>query len=142
TREQRSTDPSSNLDMKNMVRSSIIALTVLASVAGAQQGLPPGRPLGPGLSPSAEPLASVSQVRALPGGRVIVHDLTGRRVLLFDSTFKSFTVVADSTSATGNAYGSRLGGLVTFRGDSTLFVDPQSISMLVIDGNGKIVRTM
>lgn len=104
--------------------------------------LPPVRPLGPVLSTSAEPLASVSQVRALPGGRVIVHDLTGRRVLLFDSTFKSFIVVADSTSATGNAYGSRLGGLITFRGDSTLFVDPQSISMLVIDGNGKIVRTM
>ena len=128
--------------MKNMVRSSIIALAVLASVAGAQQVLPPVRPLGPVLSTSAEPLASVSQVRALPGGRVIVHDLTGRRVLLFDSTFKSFTVVADSTSATGNAYGSTLGGLVTFRGDSTLFVDPQSMSMLVIDGNGKIVRTM
>ena len=128
--------------MKNMVRSSIVALTLIASAAGAQQVLPPVRPLGPVLSTSAEPLASVSQVRALPGGRVIVHDLTGRRVLLFDSTFKNFTVVADSTSATGNAYGSRLGGLVTFRGDSTLFVDPQSISMLVIDGNGKIVRTM
>jgi len=128
--------------MKNMVRSSIVALTLIASAAGAQQVLPPVRPLGPVLSTSAEPLASVTQVRALPGGRVIVHDLTGRRVLLFDSTFKNFTVVADSTSATGNAYGSTLGGLVTFRGDSTLFVDPQSISMLVIDGNGKIVRTM
>jgi hypothetical protein len=128
--------------MKNTIRSSIFALTVLASLAGAQQPLPPVRPLGPVLATSTEPLASVSQVRALPGGRVIVHDLTGRRVLLFDSTFKNFTVIADSTSATGNAYGSRLGGLVQFRGDSTLFIDPQSISMLVIDGNGKIVRTM
>ncbi|HEX7545679.1 MAG TPA: hypothetical protein VF368_03060, partial [Gemmatimonadaceae bacterium] len=128
--------------MKNTIRSSLLALTVLASLAGAQQPLPPVRPLGSVLATSTEPLASVSQVRALPGGRVIVHDLTGRRVLLFDSTFKNFTVIADSTSATGNAYGSRLGGLVQFRGDSTLFIDPQSISMLVIDGNGKIVRTM
>jgi hypothetical protein len=118
-----------------------VAVTAIASVSGAQQ-LPPVHPLGPVLATSTEPLASVSQVRALPGGRVIVHDLTGRRVLLFDSTFKHVTVVADSTSATGNAYGSRLGGLVAFRGDSTLFVDPQSISMLVIDPNGKIVRTM
>ena len=120
----------------------MIALTVLASAAGAQQQLPPVRPLGPVLSTSTESLASVTQVRALPGGRVIVHDLTGRRVLLLDSTFKSVTVIADSTSATATAYGSRLGGLIAYRGDSTLFVDPQSMSMLVIDPNGKIVRTM
>lgn len=119
----------------------MFALTVFATIARAQTP-PPVRPLGPVQATSTEALASVTQVRALPGGRVIVHDLTGRRVLLFDSTFKNFTVIADSTSATGNAYGSRLGGLVSFRGDSTLFVDPQSISMLVIDPNGKIVRTM
>jgi hypothetical protein len=71
-----------------------------------------------------------------------VHDNAGRRVLLYDSTFTKFTVVADTTSATGNAYGSRLGGLIAARGDTTLFVDPQSISMLVIDGSGKIVKTM
>jgi hypothetical protein len=73
---------------------------------------------------------------------VLVHDNAGRRVLLYDSTFKKFSVIADTTSATGNAYGSRLGGLISARGDTSLFVDPQSISMLVIDGNGKIVRTM
>jgi hypothetical protein len=128
--------------MHSTIRSSLLALMVLASFAGAQQALPPVRPLGPVLATSTEPLAAVSQVRALPGGRVIVHDNAGRRVLLFDSTFKSFTVIADSTSATGTAYGSRIGGLIDFRGDSTLFVDPQSISMLVIDPNGKIVRTM
>jgi hypothetical protein len=61
---------------------------------------------------------------------------------MYDSTFKKFTVIADTTSATGNAYGSRLGGLIAARGDTSLFVDPQSISMLVIDGNGKIVKTM
>lgn len=127
--------------MKNTLRSTLIALTSFASVAGAQ-ALPPIRPLGPVLSTSTEPMASVSQVRALPGGRVLVHDNTGRRVLLYDSTFKKFSVIADTTGATGNAYGSRLGGLISARGDTTLFVDPQSISMLVIDGNGKIVRTM
>ena len=127
--------------MNNMLRSSLIALTTLASLAGAQ-ALPPIRPLGPVLNTSTEPMASVSQVRALPGGRVLVHDNAGRRVLLYDSTFKNFTVIADTTSATGNAYGSRLGGLISARGDTSLFVDPQSISMLVIDGNGKIVRTM
>jgi len=51
-------------------------------------------------------------------------------------------VVADSTSSTANAYGVRPGGLIAYRGDSTLFVDPASLSMLVIDPNGKIIRTM
>jgi hypothetical protein len=127
--------------MRRTVRFSSFALTLLASAAGAQQ-LPPVRPLGPVLSTSTEPMASVSQVRALPGGRVLVHDLTGRRVLLYDSTFKKFTLIADTTSATGNAYGSRLGGLIAARGDTSLFVDPTSMSMLVIDGNGKIVRSI
>ena len=123
------------------IRVFTFTLTLAASAARAQQ-LPPVRPLGPVLSTSVEPMASVSQVRALPGGRVLVHDLTGRRVLLYDSTFKKFTVIADTTTATGNAYGSRLGGLIAARGDTSLFVDPTSMSMLVIDGNGKIVRSM
>lgn len=129
--------------MKTIYRIVVIALIAGATAADAQQQpLPPLRPLGPVLATSVEPMSSVSQVRALPGGRVLVHDLTGRRVLLFDSTFAHATVVADTTSATGNAYGSRLGGLIAYRGDSSLFVDPQSISMLVIDPNGKIIRTI
>ncbi len=128
--------------MKIINKNCAILLVTIAPALGAQQPLPPIRPLGPVLATTSEPLAAVTQVRALPGGRVIVHDLTGRRVILLDSTLKSVTVIADTTSATGNAYGSRLGGLIAYRGDSTLFVDPQSISMLVIDPNGKIVRTM
>jgi hypothetical protein len=119
----------------------VVGAALCAITASAQQA-PAARPLGPVLNISSEPLASVAQVRALPHGRVIVHDLTGRRVVMFDSTFKNFTVIADSTSATSNAYGSRLGGLIAYRGDTTLFVDPQSLSMLVIDPDGKIVRTM
>ena len=122
--------------MINTHRSLALALIGLASAARAQSSLPPVHPIGPVLTSTTEPLAAVTQVRALPGGRVIVHDLTGRRVLLFDSTFKNFTVIADTTGATGNAYGSRLGGLIAYRGDSTLFVDPQSMSMLVLDPNG------
>ncbi len=133
--------------MKSIVRLSFALTLGAVAIAGttaaaAAQQLPPVHPLGPVVSTSVEPLASVSQVRALPGGRVIVHDLTGRRVVLFDSTLQHVTVIADSTSATGSAYGSRLGGLIAYRGDSTLFVDPASLSMLVIDPNGKIVRTM
>jgi hypothetical protein len=91
---------------------------------------------------TTEPLATVSAVRALPGGKVLVNDIGGRRLLMFDSTLSTFTVVADTTSATANAYGGRSAGLIPYRGDSTLFVDPASMSMLVIDPAGKIARTM
>jgi len=129
--------------MKHFLRRAVVvaAAAACAATAAAQQQ-PALRQLGPVLSASMEPLASVAQVRALPHGRVIVHDLTGRRVVMFDSTLKHATLIADSTSATNTAYGSRLGGLIAYRGDSTLFVDPQSLSMLVIDQDGRIVRTM
>jgi len=84
----------------------------------------------------------VTTARALPGGRVLINDVFGHRVLLLDSTFTKITVVADSTSSTANAYGSRNGGLFAYRGDSTMFVDPASLSMLVIDPAGKIARVM
>ncbi len=126
----------------HLVGATALLFAAIASGVGAQQVPPPVKPIGAPLARSAEPMAAVTQVRALSNGRVIVHDLTGRRVLMFDSTFKDVTVIADTTSATGNAYGSRLGGLIAGRGDTTLFVDPQSISMLVIDPSGKIVRTM
>jgi len=87
-------------------------------------------------------MGSVSSTVALPGGKVLVNDILKRRVLLMDSTFTQVTVVADSTSSTANAYGGRTGGLLAYRGDSALFVDPSSMSMLVINSEGKITRVM
>ena len=124
----------------NVLGAAIPLLFVLSS-ANAQQ-LPPVRQLTPAPIATTEKLGAVSGVRHLSDGRVLVNDIIGRRVLLFDSTLRTFTVVADTTSATANAYGSRPGGLIAFHGDSTLFVDPASLSMLVIDPNGKIARVM
>lgn len=108
----------------------------------AAQQLPPVRQLGPVVTTTSEKLGAVSAIRQLSDGRVLVNDIIGRRVLLFDSALKTFTVVADTTSATANAYGSRAGGLIAYHGDTTLFVDPASLSMLVVDPNGKIARVM
>ena len=116
--------------------------SLAASASAAAQQSPPVRELAKILNTSTEPLASVSQVRALSNGRVIVNDNTGRRVVMFDSTLRVSTVIADSTGASGATYISRLGGLIAYRAESTLFVDPTSLSMLVIDPSGKIVRTM
>ena len=114
---------------------------ILALPVQAQQP-PPIRQLGPVVAKSAEAFANVAGVRALSGGRVLINDVAKRRVLLSDSTLTGFTVVADSTPATANAYSGRSAGLIAYRGDSTLFVDPASLSMLVIDPAGKIGRVM
>ena len=121
---------------------TLIAFTAAASPLCLAQSLPPIRQLGPVTAVAKEPLGAVSSVRHLPDGRVLVNDILGRRVVMFDSSLSTVTVIADTTSATASAYGVRPGGLIAYRGDSTLFVDPASLSMLLIDPNGKITRVM
>lgn len=121
---------------------ALVALSALAGVAGAQQALPPVHPLGPIEHLSKTTLKAVSEVRELPDRRVLVNDIVDHRVLLLDSTLTNATPIADSTAGTGNAYGNMPGGLIAYRGDSTLFIDPASLSMLVLDGSGKVGRVM
>jgi hypothetical protein len=120
---------------------AILALTVAASAAAAQPQ-PAIRQLGPVVATSKESWGNIVSIRHLSGGSVLVNDNVGRKVVLLDSTLASVTVVADTTSATANAYAGRIGGLVAYRGDSTLFVDPASMSMLVVDPAGKVARVM
>ena len=120
-----------------------LALTLAASAGLFAQSLPAVRPLGPVVRISATDIfGSISAVRTLPGGRVLVNDLVRRQLLLLDSTFAKVAVVADTTAATANAFSGRSAGLIAYRGDSTLFIDPASLSMLVIDGQGKVARVM
>ncbi len=122
---------------------ALLALAVIAAPAAAQQPLPPVRPLGPVTQVSpADLLGSVSAVRPLPAGGAIVNDLTRRQLIVLDADFKLKSVIADTTPATANGYSSRIAGLMAYKGDSSLFIDPQSLSMLVIDGKGAVVRVM
>jgi hypothetical protein len=117
-----------------------IALVITTSHLAAQER-PPIRQIGPVTAASTEPLGEFITVRHLSNG-VLVNDVRNRRLLMFDSTLSRATVIADTTPATGNAYGGRTAGLIAYRGDSSLFVDPQSMSMQVVDPGGKITRTM
>ena len=130
---------------------SLVGMAIAAS-AGAQSApapsgakgldLPPIRQLGAVTAVTTEKLGNVTSIRPLSDGRVLVNEPSARRVLLFDAKLEDFTVVADSTSATANAYSGRIAGLIGYKGDSTLFVDPQSLSMLVLDPAGKVARVM
>lgn len=131
------------LQMHSNTAFAAALLAAAASIVGAQpQQRPAIRPLGPVVATSRETFGTIASVRPLSDGRVLVNDVSGRRVVMLDATLSPTMTVADSTSATGTAYAGRFGGLLAYRGDSTLFVDPQSLSMLVIDPAGKIARVM
>lgn len=89
---------------------------------------------------STERLGSIAGVRELPDGRVLVNDGTRRRLLLMDTTLHTVGVVLDSLTEIASTYGVRPGALLPFRADTTLFVDPASYAMLVIDPAGRMVR--
>ena len=117
----------------------LLVIGLSALTAGAQEG-PPVRPLPRAAATTTEPLMSATQVRPLSGVRLLLNDVTRRRLMVFDSTLTQFTVVADSASGAANPYGTGVGTLVAYRGDSSLLMETTSLSMLVIDGEGRIVR--
>src|SRR5690242_694341 len=116
-------------------------LLLVPAIAGAQQQ-PPIRQLGAVAAKSSATWNNILGVRALPGGRLLVNDVGGRKVVLLDSTLTPISVIADTTPATATAYSGRIASIIAYHGDSTLFVDPQSMSMMIIDPNGKMTRVM
>lgn len=126
------------------IRSNLAALliAVVAPSFVQAQRRPPIRPIGAVVAKATEPFGGINGVRQLSDGHVLVNDIAKRRVLMFDPSLGTFTVIADSTTATANAYSGRFGGIISYKGDSTIFVDPTSLSMLVIDGSGKVARVM
>jgi hypothetical protein len=101
---------------------------------------PPIRRIESAQAISTETLGAISQVRALSDGRVMVNDGMRRRLLIFDSTLTQATVVLDSLTEVENAYGSRPGRLIPHLADSSLFIDPATLAMLVINPAGQITR--
>ncbi len=94
------------------------------------------------IAPDSIALQSVGAVLGMPGGRVLVNDVRGRRLLLFDSTLSRARVVADTTDATAEAYGQSWATLARYRGDSALLIVPSTLSMFVVSPAGALARTM
>lgn len=101
---------------------------------------PPVRRIESAQAISTEPLGAITSVRALSDGRVLLNDGTRRRLLMLDSTLTQVTVILDSLTEVANAYGTRAGTLLPFLGDSSVFIDPATYAMLILDRNGKIAR--
>lgn len=102
--------------------------------------LPPVRRIESAQAVSTISLSAITSVRQLSDGRLLLNDGTRRRLLLLDSTLAEVGVVLDSLTEVENAYGTRAGSLIPYRGDSTLFIDPVAYAILVLDEKGRIAR--
>lgn len=91
---------------------------------------------------SAMTFANIFTIRAVANGSVLVNDGLRHQIVLLDSNLLHPRAVLDSVAAGSNSYGTRAAPLIQYVGDSTLFADIASSSLLVLDASGKAVRIM
>src|SRR5215204_1833791 len=98
--DERQMNDTLHISIPAPVRHSIVLIASLATVASAQKQIPI-RPIGPILATSTENVGQAVTVRGTSDGHVIVGAGARQRVYAFDSTLKTFTMVADSGAGTG-----------------------------------------
>lgn len=85
-------------------------------------------------------------VRAMSDGSVLVNDIVRQRLRLYDASLKTSRIVMDSGANGGGAMAAIAAipsaQLIPFTGDSTLYVDISSSSLLVLDPKGKVAHVM
>jgi hypothetical protein len=126
--------------MKSLTLSCALALAPWCAVA--QQPAIPTVDLPEASVRTAQSLGAVLGLRQTADGKVLVNDALRRQMLLFDTTLSNRIVVMDSTPGTSSSYGPLPVPLIPFLGDSSLFVDSNSRTVVVLDGHGHVARTV
>ena len=125
---------------------SILSFAFLAAIVPpvvmAQQPTIPIVDLPMPTARSAEPLGAVLGLRQGADGKVLVNDALRRQMLVFDTLLANRTVVMDSVEGTSTSYGPVPLPLIPFLGDSSLFVDVKFRTVVVLDGHGRVMRTI
>ena len=119
----------------------LLARSVTAQTGQSASKAIPIRQLGKVTAVARDTLCPRIVTRGLSDGRVLVGvfaygtppDAGRRRVKLFDSTLQSYKLIFDSTS---------MPQLIRYLGDTTLALDQPSRTMIVLDAQGKTVRSM
>jgi len=118
-----------------------VAVTALALPAAAQRSIPVVD-LPPAAAKTTETLGAVLGVRQLPRGALLVNDAGRRQIRLFDSSLATSTIVLDSAAGGSRSYGRRPAPLLAYAGDSSLFPDYQSRTVIVLDDRGQVARSL
>lgn len=127
-----------------------VLLSAATAASAMAQDTPPASPTAqvtvrettPVIARSAQPITSASMVRPLSDGSVFVNDVQRRQLVKFDASLTQVTVVADTAPGALMPYGQRPIGLLPYAGDSSLVVDASTLSLVLIDRNGRTVRVM
>ena len=119
---------------------TIIALSLPMAVQA--QAAIPIRELAAPDARTTESFGAIFGVRQLEGGKVLVNDGLRRQLIILDDKFATRTVTVDSVETGGQSYGPRASPLIPYLADSSLFVDGQSLTLLVISPKGAITRVM
>jgi len=131
-------------------RRSVLGIVGLCAFAGplrlSAQGStdqlgPALRQLGPQIARARDSLGSSLSICVLSDGRVLVNDRDRRRVLLLDPHLGGPRTIMDSTGQARRRYSNTAGGLIRYRGDTTLFIDPDALAFVAILPSGAIGKT-
>ena len=128
--------------MLRAIAGALVVVCVVARSASAQTAAVPVRVVSAPISTDSGAFRAITSIRPLSDGRVLVHDGTLRRLVLVDPSLRAFKVIADSAAGAPNKYPSRLGALIPFLGDSSVFVDTDAQALIVVEPSGKFGRAM
>ncbi|MEO7360389.1 MAG: hypothetical protein ABI120_08665, partial [Gemmatimonadaceae bacterium] len=117
---------------------------VLFSVASSSSAQTPTvvREVAAPSATSTHPFQFIFTVRETSGGRVLVNDPYRHQLILLDANLSNASVAIDSSNPGGQSYGDFPSPNIKWLGDSSLHMDAPSRSLLVLDGSGKVIRTM
>lgn len=87
---------------------------------------------------SANNFGLIFGVRYLPNGGVLVNDGQRHQLSLLNAKLGDQTILAGSESVGGRSYGSSAMALIPYLADSTMLVDRESNSLVVIDPSGVV----
>ena len=129
-----------------LVATLLVAVAAIPRTGAQAPRAIPIRALGPITAVAKDTVGPVLAVRELSNGSVLVNDLAGRRVLLFDPALATAKVVIDTLGGTDADAPFKVPApsavLIRYHGDSTLYPFRLSQSLLVLDEKGKVGRVM
>jgi hypothetical protein len=118
----------------------VVALLSLSARAQTPPG-PAPRALGRVVAASPVPFASIRNVVSHSDGRILVHDVGRRTVLLLDTLLRPIRTVLDSTGGERNSLAPN-SFIFPFLADSSLLFDPRASALIVIEPDGTLGRVM
>lgn len=84
----------------------------------------------------------ILNIRELPDGQLLVNDGQRHQLSILDAKLEHRVVAIDSVFNGSQSYGRNAAAIIPYLSDSTLFVDLESQTFLVLDTKGEITRVM